>query len=110
MKKISTLVLTALLCLTVFAACKDDHVPQPASNTNSTPTSPAQKLTEDEAITIALEHAKLTRDAVSRLHAEYELDDGIATWEVEFDKDRTEYSYEIHAETGVILSYETDLD
>ena len=63
---------------------------------------------KDKAKSIALKHAGFSADEVSGLKAEYDKDDGIPVYEVEFYKDRLEYSYEIHGETGEILSWEID--
>lgn len=68
----------------------------------------AQELTAAEAEAIALEHAGFTADQVKFLHSEYEIDDGIPQFEIEFDHEVREYSYTIHAETGEILSFEQD--
>lgn len=68
----------------------------------------APALTAEEAKAIALEHALLTADQVTHLRAEYEIDRGIPHYDVEFDQGRFEYDYEIHAETGEILSFEKD--
>ena len=68
----------------------------------------AKKLTVEEAKTIALAHAGLTADQVEALQAEYDVDDGIPVWEVEFSSGDMEYSYEIHGETGKILFCEKE--
>lgn len=65
-------------------------------------------ITREEAEAIALEHAGFTAGQVSRLRTEYEIDDGVARYEVTFRQGRWEYDYEISAETGVILSYDRD--
>lgn len=66
------------------------------------------KLTAEEAEQIALKHAGLAADQVTRLHSEYELEHGVPHYEVEFHHDAWEYNYEIHANTGEILSFEKD--
>jgi len=65
-------------------------------------------LTAEEAKAIALEHAGFTSDQVSRLRAEFDWDDGVPTWDVEFREGYWEYDYEIHAETGKIRSFDKD--
>ena len=65
-------------------------------------------LTREQAQAIALEHAGLTAEQVTHLRTEYEIDDGIARYEVEFRQGRREYNYEINAENGTILSYDRD--
>ena len=64
------------------------------------------KLTEAEAKAIALAHAGLTE--VTALEIEYDVDDGIPTYELEFESGQWEYGYEIHAETGEILDWEKE--
>ena len=65
-------------------------------------------LTAEDAKALAVEHAGLIGQQVSRLRAEYEIDDGVPQYDVEFWYDGIEYNYEIHAETGTILSFEKD--
>ena len=72
------------------------------------PTAAPGMLTDADAKAIAVEHAGLLGQQISRLQAEYEIDDGVPQYDVEFYYDGTEYSYEIHAETGQILSFEKD--
>lgn len=66
------------------------------------------KLTQEEAQSIALKHAGFTKDQVSYLRAEYDIDDRIPEYDIEFREGQWEYEYEIHAETGTILSFEKD--
>lgn len=66
------------------------------------------KITKEEAEQIALKHANLTAEEVSYLRSEYEMDDGIPQYDVHFRHGAVEYEYEIHAETGNILSFEQD--
>lgn len=76
------------------------------------PAAPAQanRITKEEAIDIALKDAGFTKDQVTRLRAEFDYDDGRPEYEVDFHQDRYEYDYEIHAESGKILSKDKDLD
>ena len=69
---------------------------------------PEAALTAEDAQNIALEHAGFTRDEVERLRAEGEIDDGVPHYDVQFAVGLVEYEYEIHAETGDILSFEQD--
>lgn len=70
--------------------------------------SSAQTMTAEEAQAIALAHGGFTADQVSFLRTEPELRDRVPHYDVEFRVDRWEYEYEIHAETGEILSFEKD--
>ena len=67
-----------------------------------------EKLSAEEAKAIALKHAGLEAGRVKGLRAEYDLDDGVPEWEVEFYTDGMEYDYEIHAETGKIRSWDKE--
>lgn len=71
-------------------------------------TEPAGKLTREQAEKIALDYLGYTADQVTRLHSEYEIDDGIPQFDVEFHQGDWEYEFEIHAENGRILSYDKD--
>ena len=68
------------------------------------------EITAEEAKEIALKHAGLKESQVTRLKAERDRDDGIVKYEVEFQKGRLEYDYEINAETGKILKAEKEYD
>ncbi len=79
----------------------------PAANRVTVPTQ-AGTISAEQAQNIALEHAGFTADQVRWLRTEYEVDDGVARYEVQFRQGRWEYDYEINAATGAILSYDRD--
>ena len=66
------------------------------------------RLTAVQAKAIALEHAGVATDTIRFLRVEFDFDDGNPRYEVEFVSDSWEYEYDIHAETGAILSFEKD--
>ena len=77
------------------------------------PTQGAQSLSEEpvtkeQAEEIALQYAGFSRDQVTGLRTEFEIDDGISQYNVEFRLDGWEYEFEIHEKTGKILSYDKD--
>ena len=74
----------------------------------ATAPAPAQAITKEDAQKIALDHLGLTADQVTRLHTSYEIDDRIPQYDVEFLEGDWEYEFEIHAETGKILSFDKD--
>ena len=88
-----------------------DNVPKQTVGTNTT-TLPDKHtnvaLSLEEAQNIAFNHAGFTVDQVTALHTEYETEHGIPQYDVEFHYDGWEYDYEIHADTGEILSYTKD--
>ena len=65
-------------------------------------------LTVEEAKAIALSHAGFTEDQVKFLRAEFEIDDRVPQYDIDFREGYWEYDYEIHAETGDTLSFERD--
>lgn len=86
-----------------------DPVKTSDKKTTSTDTG-KEELTAEEAKAVALKHAGFTADQVTGLRAEKDRDDGIWIYEINFNVDRMEYEYEIHAETGEILFWEKDRD
>ena len=64
----------------------------------------------EEAKAIALAHAGVSESDAARLEAKRDRDDGRDEYDVEFYVGRTEYSYEIDAASGEILSFEADND
>ena len=70
----------------------------------------AAALTQTEAEEIALLQAGFKADQVTGLHSEFDVDDGVPEYEVEFFQDGWEYDYTIHADTGEVLSYDISND
>ena len=73
------------------------------SNVNTT-----ANISVERAKEIALSHAGLSADQVTFVKVKMDFDDGIQKYEIEFYYNYREYSYEIDANTGNILSYEQD--
>lgn len=112
-KRFCAALLTALLALSLLTGCaaRASASPQPKQISAAAPgqTTPSgQYLTAEEAQAIALEHGGFTPDQVSFLRTEPELWDHVPHYDVEFREGYWEYEYEIHAETGEILSFEKD--
>ena len=84
--------------------------PAPVKPVTPEPAQPsaAARLTKAEAEAIALKHAGFTAGQVKGLRSEYDFDDGVARYEVEFRVGQWEYDYDVHAESGKILSFEKD--
>lgn len=64
----------------------------------------------DRAKEIALEHAGLTADGVSKLEAELDSERAKVVYDVSFDANGYEYDYEIDASTGEILKSDKERD
>ncbi len=80
-----------------------DPMPTPEPETVS-------ELTEAQALDVALADAGLAADAVSRVKIEKDRDDGVWVYEIEFEKGRTEYEYEIRVSDGKIIKRDIDND
>ena len=65
---------------------------------------------EEKAKEIALSNAGFDESEVSGIivHLDYDDDYGIMEYNVEFRKDKTEYEYEINAETGDVTDFDKD--
>ncbi len=86
----------------ILKAEKDDKNLLNASN--------AALKTESEAKQIALNHAGIKAENAKALKIEFDRDDGIPSYEIEFKSGGYEYDYDIHAETGKILKFEKEID
>ena len=64
----------------------------------------------EKAKSAALGHAGLTAAQVSRLHAELDREGGRYVYEVEFKYGNYEYSYDIDAANGAVLTFDKELD
>ena len=71
-------------------------------------TDTANYIGEEKAKEIALSKEGFSPDEVVFEKVRFDMDDGIPQYEVEFRKDSTEYEFEIHAETGKIISSDVD--
>lgn len=91
-KKIISVVLACLILAGVFA----------------TSSFAAGYIGKDKATEIALNHAGVAADKASFVKCEFDRDNGIAVYDVEFYFDRCEYNYEINAKSGKILKVEKD--
>lgn len=117
MKK--TLILTFLILIFAFSlsACKNNLTPSPSDNNskspnvnqNSTASGSAVILTKEQAKFIALDHAGLTEPDIYGLYVEYERDDGVEYYDVDFKSNGYEFDYEIGAINGEILKSEKEL-
>ena len=84
------------------------HKDKPAEPVPPVTSTPNATLTKEDAEAIALEYAGFTAEQVSYLRAEFEIDDRIPQYDVQFHEGYREYEFEIHAETGAILSFDKD--
>ena len=70
----------------------------------------ASGITVEEAEGIALEHAGVSREEVSYIRTELDMDNGVQEYEVEFYVGSKEYDYDIDAATGSIRNYDFEIE
>jgi len=70
----------------------------------------ASGIDEETAKQLVLAHAGFTAEQVQGLRAEPDRDDGRKEFDVDFRVDGVEYEYTLDAETGKILSWDSDRD
>lgn len=130
--------LLAAFCVTLFTGCAAATMPMqsmaapniaisteprpraavPATIPEATPvatpaaTGPShaqpQYISKEEAKSIALTHAGVSANDVTRLKVEFDYDDSRSEYEVDFHYSGYEYDYEIDAETGKIINWDKD--
>ncbi|MEE0410499.1 MAG: PepSY domain-containing protein [Clostridia bacterium] len=112
MKKILAMMLTVLLGATAMSGCGQKTVPSANDETVPAVQSDVDKtqfIDEQKAQEIALTRAEIeTANDVIFERIELERDDGIWVYEVEFIKDGMEYSTEIKADDGTVISWEVE--
>ena len=80
----------------------------PTGTTSGENTPSGTTVTEAEAKTTVLTHAGVAEADVTNYRCEIDYDDGRKEYEIEFCVGTTEYDYTVDAETGKILSHETE--
>ena len=80
----------------------------PATEPAAPPATEPEFLSPEEAKALALSHADFSASEVSFLRVESDLYDRVPHYDVEFEEGYWEYEYEIHAQTGAIISFEKD--
>ena len=114
MKKV-ILILTVVALLAVLVGCGveekldrvEDRIENALDPEDKAPKTQAT-ISKEQAENIALEHAGLSREQVQSIRAEYDYDDGRAEYDVTIYAGDLEYEFEIHAESGEVLSYEAE--
>ena len=81
-----------------------------ANNASNSTVNSNNKLTIEEAKSIALKNSNLDESQVSFIRSEYDFDNGIEKYEIEFYYNNNKYEYEINAKTGDIISYDYDIE
>ena len=131
MKTKLSIVLSLALLLLVFAGCQSANpqlqepnapaagqenpveqnpAPNPEQADPTTAPKVVKELTAEEAKELALQHAGLNAADVTRLSVEYDRDDGLAHYDIDFQYGDYDYDYEVDAKTGKILKNEKEYD
>ena len=85
-----------------------NYIPNNNTTNNQSNVNTTANISAERAKEIALSHAGLASNQVTFQRIELDFDNGIQKYEIEFYYNYREYSYEIDANTGNILSYEQD--
>ena len=85
-----------------------NYIPNNNTTNNQSNVNTTTNILAERAKEIALSHAGLASNQVTFQRTELDFDNGIQKYEIEFYYNYREYSYEIDANTGNILSYEQD--
>ncbi len=83
------------------------------NNTSTTPPttdSSTSYVGEAEAKSTALTHAGVSASEAGVVKCEFDFDDGVAEYEVEWKIGNTEYEYTVNAQTGSIIEFDVDYD
>ncbi len=68
------------------------------------------EIDAEQALSIALADAGVSEDDIYSYKTERDRDDGMSIYEVEFETDYCDYSYEIETDGGRIISADYDVD
>lgn len=93
----------------ILSSDKDVNDDDKASSSSSQQGS-SSYIGESKAKSIALGHAGVSASNAKNMKVELDRDDGKAEYEVEFIAGGMEYTYEIDAASGKVLSYEKERD
>ena len=108
------MVVILLVVLLVVVLTGKDKSNTPSSNSGSNQTQIEDEenhdiqnnstyITKEEALNIALKHAKLERNSIYDISVEFDYKYGKTVYEIDFDYQKYEYEYYIDATTGDIL-------
>lgn len=110
-KQIIAVIFAAILSIGLTACNRADDNKDAATETETeTDTKKENYITEDEAKTKALAHAKLEGAEVTYTRVNRDTKDGQEVYEIEFYYEDKEYDYDIDALTGEVISHSSETD
>lgn len=74
------------------------------------PDADANYIGKAKAKQIAFDHAGVSESKAKKVKVEFDFDDGVAKYDVEFHADKVDYEYEINALNGKIIKCEKEND
>ena len=92
----------------ILRAATDRNDMRPSGTAPTTPTAPPAYIGLEEARRIALERSGVSSADVRWEDREFDLDDGVPIYELEFTAGGYEYSCDVHAVTGKVLDYDAE--
>ena len=84
--------------------------PQNGGSADTAQPSQTGEIDAEQALSIALADAGVSEDDIYSYKTERDRDDGISVYDIEFDTDYGDYSYEIETNGGRIISADYDVD
>jgi uncharacterized membrane protein YkoI len=84
--------------------------PTPLPTVSDNVSADTTELTKDQALAIALEHAGLNLEEISRFKVEKDRENGVYVYEIDFEKGIMEYEYEIRISDGKLLKWDKEID
>lgn len=84
--------------------------PQNGGSADTAQPSQTGEIDAEQALSIALADAGVSEDDIYSYKTERDRDDGMSIYEVEFETDYCDYSYEIETDSGRIISADYDVD
>lgn len=119
MKRLLAILFTVIFVMSL-SACGTDDMGQGGTGQNGNDStmqsgkvdtlSTDAKLTADEALDIALKEAGVTKENIRELENHLDRENGVLVYEIEFKSGNMEYSYDVNANTGLVVDRDKDLD
>jgi len=65
-------------------------------------------ISKERAEEIAINYAGVTREQITDISCEHEIEKGTPAYDVEFSYENTRYEYKINAENGQVMSFDME--
>ena len=115
-KRIISILLVSVSLLTLTACKREKPTTDQLAPSTYQQTAPSSDIdtvkdsyiTKENAKLIALNHAGVKETDIHGLRVEFDRDDGVDSYEIDFISSKVEYEYDVHAKTGEILNSEKE--